>query len=85
MVKHLWRGLYTKSADASWMIDWRNGATTTVPLSFGLGYVLRRQHLPPLNLFVSGQWMAYRHDTPVAPHTTVRFGMTVGFPQWKPW
>jgi hypothetical protein len=34
---------------------------------------------------VSGEWMPYRHDAPVAPQTTVRFGMTVAFPQWRPW
>jgi hypothetical protein len=82
---HLWRGLYAKSADASWAINWRNGSSTRVPLSFGLGYVLLRRGSPPLNFFVSGEWMAYRHDAPVAPQTTVRFGMTVAFPQWRPW
>jgi hypothetical protein len=34
---------------------------------------------------VTGEWMAYRHDAPVAPQTTVRFGITVAFPQWRPW
>jgi hypothetical protein len=38
----------------------------------------------PINLFASGEWMAYRHDAPVAPQTTVRFGMTIAFPQWRP-
>jgi hypothetical protein len=85
VLRHLWRGLYAKSADATWAIDWRNGSSTTVPLSFGLGYVILRQGLPPINLFASGEWMAYRHDAPVAPHTTVRFGMTIAFPQWRPW
>jgi hypothetical protein len=86
VLRHLWRGLYAKSADASWAINWRNGSSTTVPLSFGLGYVILRQGLSPINLFVSGEWMAYRHDATVAPHTTVRFGMTIAFPQWRrPW
>ena len=85
VLRYLWRGLYAKSGDASWAINWRNGSSTTVPLSFGLGYVMLRQGLPPLNFFVSGEWMAYRHDAPVAPQTTVRFGMTVAFPQWRPW
>lgn len=43
VLRHLWRGLYAKSADASWAIHWRNGSATTVPLSFGLGYVILRQ------------------------------------------
>ena len=85
VLRHLWRGLYAKSADASWVIQWRNGSSTTVPLSFGLGYVILRQGLPAINVFLSGEWMAYRHDAPVAPQTTVRFGMTIAFPQWRPW
>ena len=85
MLRHLWRGLYAKSADASWAIQWRNGSSTTVPLSFGLGYVILRQGSPPINVFLSGEWMAYRHDAPVAPQTTGRFGMTIAFPQWRPW
>ena len=40
---------------------------------------------PPINVFVSGEWMAYRQDAPVAPQTTVRFGLTVAFPEWSPW
>lgn len=85
VLRHLWRGLYAKSADATWAIHWRNGSSTTVPLSFGLGYVILRPGWSPINVFMSGEWMAYRHDAPVAPHTTVRFGMTIAFPQWRPW
>ena len=85
VLRHLWRGLYAKSADATWAIHWRNGSSTTLPLSFGLGYVILRQGWSPMNVFVSGEWMAYRHDAPVAAQTTVRFGMTVAFPQWRPW
>ena len=85
VLRHLWRGLYAKSADASWAIDWRNGSSTTIPLSFGLGYVFLRPGSPPLNLFVSGEWMAYRRDAPLTAQTTVRFGMTIGFPEWRPW
>ena len=84
VLRHLWRGLYAKTADATWAINWRNSSSVTLPLSFGLGYVHpgRTTHL---NVFLSGEWMAYRHDTPLAPQTTVRFGLTVGFPQWRPW
>ena len=85
LLKHLWRGLYVKSADASWAFGWHDGAPTTLPLSLGLGYVIPREGSPPLNLFVSGEWMAYRKDARVAPQTTVRFGVTVAFPQLRPW
>jgi len=85
VLRHLWRGLYVKSADATWTINWRNSSSVTLPLSLGLGYVMLRQGLPPINVFVSGEWMAYRHESPVAPKGTVRLGVTVGFPQWRPW
>ena len=83
--RHLWRGLYVKSGDASWAFGWRESSSITLPLSFGVGWVIVREGLSPINLFVSGEWMAYRRDAPVAPQTTVRFGMTVAFPQWRPW
>jgi hypothetical protein len=82
---HLWRGLYAKSGDASWTIGWHDGAPRTFPLSFGLGWVILREDAPPLNLFVSGEWMLHRENAPIAPQTTVRFGMTIAFPELKPW
>ena len=85
LLKHLWRGLYVKSADASWTFGWHEDAATTLPLSLGLGYVIPREGSAPLNLFVSGEWMAYRHDAPVAPEVTVRFGLTVAFPNLSGW
>jgi hypothetical protein len=39
----------------------------------------------PVNFFVSGQWMACRRDAPIAPQTTVRLGLTAGFPRFRPW
>jgi hypothetical protein len=85
IVQHLWRGLYVKSADATWSFGWHEGSPTTVPLSLGLGWVLPREGSPPLNLFVSGEWMAHRENAPVAPQTTIRFGMTVALPALSPW
>jgi len=85
LLKHLWRGLYVKSADATWTIGERAGTGTTLPLSLGLGYVIPREGSPPINVFVSGEWMAYREHAPIAPQTTVRFGMTVAFPEWTRW
>jgi hypothetical protein len=51
-----------------------------LPLSLGLGRTLVRPGLPPMSLFVTGQWMAYRQFAPVAPQTTIDFGLTVAFP-----
>jgi hypothetical protein len=85
LLKHLWRGLYVKSADATWGFGWHDDTPTTVPLSLGLGYVIPREGSPPLNLFVSGEWMVHRRDAPIAPQATVRFGLTVAFPQLTLW
>jgi hypothetical protein len=85
LLAHIWRGWYVKSADASWTIGWRHGTPTLVPISFGVGHVTVRPGLPPINLFLSAEWMAYRQNAAVAPQTTVRFGMTIAFPQWSPW
>ena len=78
-------GWYVKSADSTWVLNWRHGTSTLLPLSFGIGRVLVRGGLPPLNFYVSGEWMAYRQFAPVAPQTTVRFGMTVAFPALRAW
>ena len=85
VLKQLWRGLYVKSADATWTIGERAGTATLLPLSLGLGYVIPREGSAPLNVFVTGEWMAYRENAPVAPQTTVRFGLTVAFPEWTRW
>ncbi len=85
LLKQLWRGLYVKSADATWAFGWHDGSATTLPLSLGLGYVIPREGSPPLNFFVSGEWMVYRRDAPIAPQTTVRFGLTVAFPGLRIW
>ena len=85
LVVHVWRGLYVKSADSTWTYGWRAHSATIVPLSFGVGRVIVREGAPPLNFFVSGEWTAYRQFAPVAPQTTVRFGMTVAFPEYRAW
>jgi hypothetical protein len=78
-------GFYLRAADASWSMSWYRHGPTMVPLSAGIGYVKIRPGLPPINLFVTGEWMAYRQFAPFAPQTTIRFGLTVAFPGWRPW
>jgi hypothetical protein len=85
LLTHVGWGFYLKSADATWAINWRRHSATTLPLSFGIGYVRVRGDLPPINLFVTGEWMAYRQFAPVAPQTTIRFGLTIPIPGWRPW
>jgi len=85
VLAYLGRGFYVKSADSTWTRSWYRNGSTVIPVSFGLGYVMLRDGLPPINAFVSGEWTAYRHDLPVAPEWTARFGLTVAFPEWRPW
>ena len=85
VLAYLGKGFYVKSADATWTTSWYRKTATTLPLSFGLGYVMVRDDWPPINVFVTGEWMAYRQFAPIAPQTTVRFGLTMAFPEWRPW
>ena len=82
---YIGRGFYLKSADSSWAMSWRQGQATIIPVSFGIGNVIVREGLPPINVFVSGEWLAYRQFAPVAPQTTIRFGMTIAFPGLWSW
>ncbi len=82
---YLGRGFYVKSADATLVRGWHDGSATVLPVSLGLGYVRVREGWPPINIFASGEWTAYRRHAPVAPEWTARIGVTVAFPQWRPW
>lgn len=75
----LGRGWYLKSADSTWTVNWHHGSSTTVPLSFGLGKVTKFSG-PDIDTWVSGEWMAYRQYTAITPMYTVRFGLTLLFP-----
>ena len=82
---HLWDKWYLRSAEANWTMGWHRHYPTTLPLSLGLGRTIVRPGLPPMSLFVTGQWMAYRQYAPIAPQTTINFGLTVAFPQLRDW
>jgi len=85
VLKQIWRGLYVKSADSTWSFGWHDGAPKLVPVSLGLGYVIVREGSPSINVSVSGEWTAYRENAPIAPQTTVRFALSIAFPQLRPW
>lgn len=85
LAAYLGHGFYLRSADASSTMGWHAGSPTVIPLSFGLGYVYLSENAPPVNFYVSGEWTAYRQFAPVAPQTTVQFGVTVAFPDFRPW
>jgi hypothetical protein len=80
---HLWDKWYLRSAEANWMMGWRRHYPTMLPLSIGLGRTIVRPGLPPMSIFVTGQWMAYRQYAPIAPQTTINFGLTLAFPQFE--
>ena len=80
---HLWEKWYLRSAEANWTMGWHHHSPTMLPLSLGLGRTIVRQGLPPMSLFVTGQWMLYRQFAPIAPQTTINFGLTVAFPQFR--
>ena len=82
---HIWEKWYLRSAEANWTMGWHRHSPTMLPLSLGIGRTLVHPGMPPMSLFVTGQWMVYRQFAPVAPQTTINFGMTVAFPQFRPW
>jgi hypothetical protein len=82
---HVWQGWYVRSAEATWVCGLHRHSATVLPLSLGIGDVIVRPGLPPLNFFVTGQWTVYRQFAPVAPQTGVNFGLTVGFPEFRSW
>jgi hypothetical protein len=47
----LWDGWYLRSADATWVYGWRSHSPSLLPLSLGVGRVMVRPGLPPLNFF----------------------------------
>jgi hypothetical protein len=80
---HLWGKWYFRSAEANWTMGWHRRSPTTLPLSAGIGRTFVRPGLPPMSFFVTGQWMVYRQFAPVAPQTTINFGLTLAFPQLR--
>jgi len=82
---HLWEGWYLRSAEATWICGLHHHSATALPLSLGIGDVIVRPGLPPLNFFVTGQWTVYRQFAPITAQTGVNFGLTVAFPEYRPW
>jgi hypothetical protein len=75
----LGRGWYVKSSDATWTVNWRHNTSTTLPISFGFGRVWKLAG-PEVDTWVSGQWTAYRQFASITPKYTLRFGVTLLFP-----
>src|SRR5271165_5843156 len=49
----LWDGWYLRSADATWVYGWRRHSPSLLPLSLGVGRVMVRPGLSPLNFYVA--------------------------------
>ena len=82
---HIWEGWYLRSAEATWVCGWRHHSPTVLPLSLGVGDVIVRPGLPPLNFYLTGQWTVYRKFAPIASQTGVNFGLIVAFPEFRKW
>jgi hypothetical protein len=82
---YLGKGFYVKSADATWSFGWEDDGTRIVPVSLGLGRVFLREGWPPLNFFLTGERTVFRENAKRVPKSTVRVGLTIGFPGWRPW
>jgi hypothetical protein len=89
---HVWKGWYLRSAEATWAFGWRHHSATVLPLSLGIGDVIVRPglpplnfYLPPLNFYVTGQWTVYRKFAPIASQTGVNFGLIAAFPEFRKW
>jgi hypothetical protein len=76
------RGWYVKSADSTWKVNLRHGTSTTIPISLGFGRVWKMEGLE-VNAWTSGEWTAYRQYSSVTPECTVRFGLTLVFPDFQ--
>lgn len=80
---HLYGQWYLRSAEATWVMGWHRHSPTMIPLSLGIGRTFARPGLPPMSFFVTGEWMVYRQFAKVAPQTTINFGMTIAFPEFR--
>jgi len=78
---HLMGQWYLRSAEATWTMGWHHGTATMLPLSIAVGRTIVATELPPMSIFAGAQWMVYRQFAPVAPQTTINFGLTVAFPR----
>src|ERR1700730_17714885 len=70
---------FVKSADSTWKVNLRHGTSTTIPISLGFGRVWKMEGLE-VNAWTSGEWTAYRQYSNITPKYTVRFGLTLLFP-----
>lgn len=75
----------SRRAEATWSCGLHSHSPTVLPLSFGIGDIIVRPGLPPLNFYVTGQWTVYRQFGRIAPQTGVNFGLIVAFPEFRKW
>jgi hypothetical protein len=76
----LGRGWYLRSSDATWTFNLRHSTSTTIPLSAGLGKVWKLSGGMAINGSLAGEWMVYRQFAPQTAQFTLKFQMTLLFP-----
>lgn len=73
-------GWYLKSSDATWTFNLRHTTSTEIPLSAGVGKVWKFADAVAIHAAASGEWMAYRQFARQAEQFTLKFELTMLFP-----
>jgi hypothetical protein len=76
----LGNGWYLRSRDATWKFNLRHDTSTEIPLSAGIGKVLKFQEGEAVNASIVGEWMVYRQFAPQVEQFTLKFQVTLLLP-----
>jgi len=74
---------YLNSNEATWKFDLRHATATTIPLSAGIGKIVRFSPDASLNLALSGEWMLYRQFEPQTEQFTLKLNITLLLPRLR--
>ena len=77
----LGQGLYLKSSDSTWTINWRHKTSTQMPVSAGFGKVWKFGQGYSIDTSFSGEWMVYRQFSTQTEQFGLRFQMNLLLPQ----
>ncbi len=76
----LGQGWYLRSRDATWTFNLRHNTSTEIPLSAGIGKVIKFQEGEAVNASIVGEWMAYRQFASRVEQFTLKFQVTLLLP-----
>jgi hypothetical protein len=74
------QGWYLRSRDATWKFNLRHDTSTEIPLSAGIGKVVKFQEGEAVNASIVGEWMAYRQFAPQVEQFVLKFQVTLLLP-----